>query len=345
MKHLDQHFLSTALTINDYANNSKPLRQLSKVHLATKNVDVRAQTEKCAGDATAINDDHLDIHISRKSRKKTTTEDENQQYASYHDDVWFAISRYVAAEDVRRFALINRQTADVCRSASFWAHLYRREYRPTDGMPERLRPECMMRLGGLRTCTIRALFYCNATLRNRLSAAAALSVSASGCTTSIFDLVRRECVGAWTVADEKTASWWHCYRLKRRLPVDSRMATSEALRKRNVFERMYRDIYQNPDESCTLLAVRMTAVRPLPQLFGQATFLAEVRHNLSGRGCAEYRMSMTFGTGCGGADVLAQVVYDPVAEMRVLDWWTPAYHEFVALGVAEAEAEALRTWE
>lgn len=152
--------------------------------------------------------------------------------------------------------------------------------------------------------------------------------------TSVFDLVRRECVGAWSIEAESSCSWWHCYRLKRRLPANTPMADSRAIQNRSNFLRKYRDIFQNADESCALLVVRIPTMRPLPKLFGQASYLNEVRHNLSGHGCAEYRLSVTFVRGSRDTqlDDLVEIVYNPVTEMRVLDWWMPEYHEFVRKG-------------
>lgn len=319
-------------------------------------------------EADAINDDHLDDlayeHLRRrryprsghKSIKNVDAKYETFKY--YHDDVWHAIARHIDATDVGRFASINRQTANITRTASFWTHLYRREYARASPaarkrLPERLRPACMVRLGGLRACTIRVLFYCNAVLAARLPTASRSSSMVVNETMghqqqkqedrSIFDLVRRECVGAWTIdAAPKNPSgaatspaalvdgWWHCYRLRSRLPVGPRQAAAEAVRKTRIFERIYRDIFQNADESCVILAVRTSSRRPLPLLLGQKSFVTELRHNLSGRGCAEYRLSLTFRD--GGDDVMAQVVYDPVLEVRVLEWWQPVYEEFIESG-------------
>lgn len=344
--------MCTALTIEDYANNKDPPRRLRKVHQPKKNLSTSRFAPHNADEAAAdaVDDDHdgeippASSSLPPKGQPESGAQIDEQppasdlQYASYNDDVWFAIGQHVAPADVGRFALINQQTANICRTATFWTRIYHRTYQAAAAtahaarMPERLQPDCMVRLGGLRTCAIRAFFYCDPVLRERLGRPSS---------TSVFDLVRRECVGAWSVeaaapATGSSGSWWHCYRLKRRLPADSLMAVSEALRRRPNFLRKYRDIFQNADESCALLAVRMPAMRPLPKLFGQVSHVAEVRHNLSGHGCAEYRLAVTFVRGGASAasqsDDLVEVVYNPVQEMRVLDWWMPDYHEFVRMG-------------
>lgn len=328
---------------------------MRKAHLPTKHVDAPTQTQRVDDDSNAIDDHHLDEEAAapkrrqRRSRRKDQPHDDidgNETQTYYNDDVWHAIARHIDATDVGRFAGINRQTADITRTATFWTHLYRREYARAstavrERLPERLRPACMVRLGGLRACTIRALFHCNAELAGRLPATSTMvkSTETRQESRSIFDLVRRECIGTWTLdaatkhstaavaAAAPSAGWWHCYRLRARLPVGSRMATAEAVRKSRIFERVYRDIYQNADESCVILAIRMGGQRPLPLLLGQASFVTEIRHNLSGRGCADYRLSLEFRD--AGGDVLAHVVYDPVLEVKVLDWWQPSYEEFV----------------
>lgn len=66
--------------------------------------------------------------------------------------------------------------------------------------------------------------------------------------------------------------------------------------------------------------------RPLPFLWGQRTFLSEVNYSLS-KGFSDYKLKLTFSDAT--KNTVASVVYDPIVQVIVLDWWTPAYHFYL----------------
>lgn len=67
--------------------------------------------------------------------------------------------------------------------------------------------------------------------------------------------------------------------------------------------------------------------RPLPSLWGQRTFLHSVNHALS-NDLRDYKVKLTF---CDATkNIVAIVEYDPIVEVRVLDWWTPSYHSYLS---------------
>lgn len=256
------------------------------------------------------------VKPSRRRKDKCDSNDDQHVYNEYHVDVWDAIARHIHPEDVSRFSRICQSTAYICRTVKFWKQLYHRVYCETPNLPVRLHPVCMVRRGGLRTCTIRSLFYMYPPLKQRL---------AKDEQQSITDLRRRECIATWLVRvkDKKH----YCFKLKEPLMVGSRMDRAERLRRENVFEKVNRDIFQNADEGCKLLVVKMSALRPLPELFGQESYLHDVKMSLS-TGCVKHKLTMEF-VG-SGRERLASIVYEPVDEVRVLDWWTPAYHSYEA---------------
>lgn len=84
----------------------------------------------------------------------------------YPLDIWFLISEYIRPEDVGRFAGICKLSYAVVCSAKFWFSMYRRyinmyklHHKTISHLPERLQPESMFRLYGLRTSVIRALYF------------------------------------------------------------------------------------------------------------------------------------------------------------------------------------------
>lgn len=272
--------------------------------------------------------EHTDIHdadlddkviVHQPAKKSTYNEpDDDHLYNQYPIDIWDAISKHIQPEDISSFSRICRSTASICRTAIFWKQLYHRFYNSESSadLPVRLQPACMVRIGGLRTCTIRSLFHLHSTLKERLAKDEQQSISG---------LRRRECIATWLVRVKDV--WHYCFKLKEPLAIGSRMERSERLRRQNVFEKVQRDIFQNPDEGCNLLVVKMSAMRPLPNLFGQQSYLQDVKMSLT-RGCVKHRLTMEFGG--TGREIVANVVYEPVDEVRVLDWWTPAYHSFEA---------------
>lgn len=117
------------------------------------------------------------IKVEPRQRKKTTSLTENIEDRPgkvYPLDIWYLISEYIRPEDVGCFAGICKLSYAVVCSAKFWFSMYRRyiniykrNHRSTACLPERLQPESMFRLYGLRTSVIRALFHLYTPLENR----------------------------------------------------------------------------------------------------------------------------------------------------------------------------------
>lgn len=194
-------------------------------------------------------DDDVDDKRRLKSKRKppripNENADPNHRYAVYPIDIWILISKHIQPEDVCRFALICRQTAAICASASFWSHLYNSNYRLVDNLPVRLQPECMVRFGGLRACVIRSLHYTYRPFVDKLKEAA---------TQDFHCVEKRECVGQWTfpIKDQ----WIFCYKLKQKLLANSRLSEADRIRRSAKLLAIHSDIYQNTEEGCKILVV------------------------------------------------------------------------------------------
>lgn len=115
--------------------------------------------------------------MESRQRRKTTSTSENVEDLRgkvYPLDIWYLISEYIRPEDVGRFAGICKLSYAVVCSPKFWfslyrryVHIYKRKHKSIACLPERLQPESMFRLYGLRTSVIRALFYLYSPLANR----------------------------------------------------------------------------------------------------------------------------------------------------------------------------------
>lgn len=236
----------TDVTINEFANNRSAVNRTKKSNIKTNEVTAKEVIDNTEIDAE---DDVADCKSRRRSRKpiKNIDDDDDHVYTVHHIDIWFLISEHILPEDVGRFSQICLDTAYVCQTAKFWNHLYKRHYKPEVNMPVRLQPECMVRVGGLRTCTIRSLFYGYPLFVDRLAAFEQ---------QDIFALVKRECVAAWVV--QVKDSWHFCFKLKQKIVPGTRIAESEKIRHLNKFHKIFKDIYQNTEESCKILVVSKT---------------------------------------------------------------------------------------
>lgn len=197
------------MTINDFANASVCK---SRVKKSSKVNDERSWDEKADDDFDDFdfveeeNEDGSKTFVMKRHRnrhrKNTDSETKEESGIEYPIDIWFLISEYIKPEDVGKFALICRASWSVTLSAKFWFGLYRRYYRGVSGLPERLQPESMVRLYGLRACVIRALHYFYTPFNESVL-----------CITRNFHehpsaLVKRICVTAWHERISKT-SWMY----------------------------------------------------------------------------------------------------------------------------------------
>ncbi|CAD1478244.1 unnamed protein product [Heterotrigona itama] len=243
---------------------------------------------------------------SNKSKKHTKGVD-------YPLDVWFIISEYIRPEAVGKFAQICRSSYHVVTTGKFWFHLYK-TYVP--GLPERLQPQCMVRLYGLRACVIRTLHYTYFSLNKKDDDVSYLRQDQP------HSLVKRQCCLMWH--KEGKLRWYFYFKLKE-LP----KANNKSLKlrtkingKKTDFLEMLEDVAVNSEEGCKILRVTCLKYSMLPPVIG--LILQSVSMTLM-PGFKDHRLQLGFGTSDVPNTLTNQVILNDVVSYQILDWWHPTY--------------------
>lgn len=293
---------SRDITIYDFANSTK---QNARARKSYSRVDV----EKCS-DEDAMDEDPA----TTTTPERQPTEEEPILYSDYHIDIWYSIADHIRPEDVGRFALICRKTAEVAQSAKFWQHLYRRYYdRDVTEVPRRLQPECMWRLRGLRACTIRALFYTHRPFIHRIAAAQF---------NDPHRVAGRRLMFSWCTKNK--AGWNYYFKLKARLIPGSRLAKSARMQQLKESLDYLQDPYMNAEEGCQILIITTDTAHLLPQYHEQLCVKTLSQTLASGMSMAKYKVRLQMANYCGR--IVDELVFVPVKQTRVLDWWNPEYY-------------------
>lgn len=245
--HSNLDTFSSDISVKDYADakKTKPNGRLRK------SVGNGIQLEAANGEYEPL-DDTMDLTTKKWRKKKTSADaavDDDHNYNDFPDEVWFMISEHIQPEDVTRFALICKQTYNITTTFEFWKNLYRRFYRKDVELPLRLQPICTNRPRGMRAYAIRSIFFTYPPFVDRLKLQSQ---------QDFHSLVKRRLVQFWfqRVNAEKLL---YFYKLKRKLPPESRPYESEQLQRRNNrSKKAIRDVYCNAEEGCTLLVVNLS---------------------------------------------------------------------------------------
>lgn len=215
-----------------------------------KGVGNGIKLEAADGEYVSLDDD-VDLTTKKFRKAKlsnvASAADDDHNYNIFPDEIWFMVSRHIQPEDVTRFALICKQTYNITTTFEFWKNLYRRFYRNEVELPLRLQPNCTSRPRGMRAYAIRSLFFTYPLFVDRLKLQSQ---------QDFHLLVKRRVVQFWfqRVNAEKLL---YFYKLKRKLPPESRPCESEQLQRRNNrSKKALRDVYCNADECCSLIVVR-----------------------------------------------------------------------------------------
>jgi len=241
---------------------------------------------------------------NKVQKKKLVEEDTGQRYPL---DVWFLISEYLYPEDIAVFACICKDALTVVSSMKFWLSIYKRYYKRDANLPMRLQPECMERPRSLRACVIRSLYYTYPLFVDRIRMASAFD-------DKTHLLVKRRCVLMWY---QKVKNLWN-FNFKFRTGA---MKFEQAERK-DLLE-LLDDIHANSEEGCQVLQVSCKHFIPTPIVMGM--ILASVNLNTSQK-MHHYRLRLTFdSTQYIKSTNGILVTLEPVANIRVLDWWHPQY--------------------
>ncbi|XP_043271807.1 transmembrane protein 183 [Venturia canescens] len=305
------------VTINDFANASSGLHGR-----LTKALTFRTDVADCEG-PHHTKDEILNVEeVSKvkdtKPRRKSKSKDlsEEDQGTDYPLDLWFLISEYIEPEAVGKFASICKSSYHVVRTAKFWFHIYKRYYRHDAILPARLRPDCMVRVEGLRACVIRALhlmyFSSGEKVGSRL-------ISQQD---EPHSLVNRKCCLMW---HKKGKTRWYFYfklkEVKKNRYTASRGESNwddEKSDSSNVSE----NVSANTEDGCRILRVSCLKYGMVPLVMGLT--LQTVKVTLS-PGFDHHRIQLNFGTSYIPKTPTQVILLTSVVDLKVLDWWHPCY--------------------
>lgn len=212
-------------------------------------------------DKVEENFDSIDKSVEIKKNEKDVNDNGTIQiHADYSIDIWYIISEHIKPEDVGRFALICRKTADICNTAKFWFHLYHKYYKKLDNLPIRLQPDCMVRHGGLRACVIRSLFYTYDPFILRITPTPKEKYNEIQTETQC--LIKKTCIAVWYL--QKMDYWQFCFKFINMHPRKrfyNKALLNDRKDKANVEEsttidiESFNDINKNTENHCTILIV------------------------------------------------------------------------------------------
>lgn len=312
------------VTLNDFANATVCSNRPKK---STNNV-VKQESEK-AWDEIAddknfdyvreMNEDGTYVIVLRKQSHEVKKSDEepvsNVQISnSYPLDIWYLISEHIRPQDVGRFAGICKASYAVVCSAKFWFSLYKRFYKYSPSLPRHLQRDHMVRLYGLRTSVIRALYFMYSPFANRLK-------SNGQCMRHPATLVKKQCLTAFYKQGFEPL---YCFKFKEYIP----SSLKRVPRKQNVID-VLEDVTANPDENCYILLFSSRHLIPIPCVEG--LILKSALLTMS-QGYCHHCLKLEFssemynysGRTSGGSDHTS-IVFDLVSGVKVVDWWDPQY--------------------
>lgn len=209
--------------------------------------------------------------MSAESVSKTTA-------ADFPIDVWHHIGKFVAPEDVGRFAKICRQTAFVTSTRPFWSNMYIKHVDQTSQyhrVPQELRREKVLaHRKGLRAKVIRALFYTHAPLQRCLQNRYALQAMQIPTDESPFDCLQKYQFSADlysnTIYEQRYAQAKRNFfcGIRKFIPIfyyyllkPNNVTESSKQQRRNTARKLRhihksQEIFYNPDESNMILFIK-----------------------------------------------------------------------------------------
>ncbi|XP_053670221.1 transmembrane protein 183 [Anopheles nili] len=310
------------LTIYDYANSSKctnrASKQISKITIA----EIVQESEPSSEDL-----EHAEE--GRAGKKCVIGDVARIVYNDYHIDVWFLVSQFIPPEDVCRFALICRKTAEVVQSGRFWTQLYRSCYDRSIDIPPRFQPENMMRLRGLRSTVIQSLYYIYPPFKNRLATASYRNP---------YRVVGRQLLSTWHKRTKHC--WTYYFRLKASFMPESRPVQSLKLQREKNSLQFMQDIYMNPEEGCQIMMIKSDFLKVIP-MYNEMLFVKNLTQTLS-QSMIRYKVRLELGNYCGKR--INELVFDPVHSVIVLDWWDPEYYKELGSTTQEENLSSEREW-
>uniref|UniRef100_A0A182XFK1 F-box domain-containing protein n=1 Tax=Anopheles quadriannulatus TaxID=34691 RepID=A0A182XFK1_ANOQN len=308
-------------TIYDYANSPKCSNRASKVSSKISLAEIELEAEPLGEEA--------EQNIGAGGKGPATDAPPVVTYNDYHIDLWFLVSEFIRPEDVCRFALICRKTAEVVQSGRFWTQLYRSYYDRSIELPARFQPDSMVRLRGLRSAVVRSLYYLYPPFVARLT---------MGTNRHQYRVVGRQLLTSWHKRTK--GCWTYCFRLKAPFKPGSRPARSAQLQREKNSLAFMQDIYMNPEEGCQILMITTDFLKVIP-MYNETLFVKNIVQTLS-QSMMRYKIVLQLGNYCGKR--ITDLVFDPVCNVSVLDWWTPQYYNEIGSPAEDESALADTEW-
>ncbi|XP_055372096.1 transmembrane protein 183 [Condylostylus longicornis] len=322
------------VTIKDFADKATQGGRTKKVLNKSQQVTTILIQDILSMDINDDDDDDVErkkCGIKRK-RKNKEMMDSNHIYNDYHIDIWFLISEHIKPEDTGRFALICKKTEAVVCSARYWSNLYKRYYNSRIVLPERLKPDRMDRVGGLRARVICSLFYTCPTFSLRLSKPDRYNLNR---------LEKLQCIEMW-YRTVKEGTWMFCYRFSNRINVrkpillknyssddDGDDDDNDVLDRLENFLAEHNNIFENRYEGQHLLIITSDRFIPFPEIRiegGESKItLGMIRQPLS-KDLRHTGLEMCF------VDYkktpVARSYYEKILDYRTINWWDPEFWIF-----------------
>ncbi|KAL8572794.1 hypothetical protein ACOMHN_024970 [Nucella lapillus] len=242
---------------------------------------------------------------------------EGKQGMVYPVDLWYLLANHIAPEAVLKFSFLCKDAYETTRKCSFWRSLYKRYYTKEKELPTDLKTHAMERNHGLRARCIRALFFLDPPLAQRVQLKGPFE-------TDPHSLVGYRCLLVWHQPWQ--GKWHFCFKLQRpslRPPTTNmRPAYLEDVR------NGYNNLFYNPEEGCCVLQVTSTHFASTsPHVMGQ--LLSAVHMTLS-HNFHHQRLRLSFDSRrvretSASAGHALECVLDPAVAVRIFHWWDPNY--------------------
>ncbi|XP_008544349.1 transmembrane protein 183A [Microplitis demolitor] len=308
------------------ARSNKKLRNKAKL---LKNID----DFKVVADKTTkkeyINSSGIVDKLEKCNIKEQITLETGIEYPL---DLWFLLSEYIKPEDIGKFASICKSSNYVTRTGKFWFHLYKRYYKPLPHLPERLRPECMVLLRGLRACVIRTLHLTYFSSLDRVNKNPYLEQEEP------HSLVKRRCCLMWHKKGE--SHWYFFFKLKKIVNSHNNAKKENvSINSNDEFNvhSMLEEVSINTENNCRVLRVTCINYGMIPLVNG--LILQSVKMDLS-PGFKHHRLHLNFSSNCSSKIPTHVVILSGVVDCKVLDWWHPCYpHHDRAIDVSLPSVE------
>lgn len=335
-----------SITLRQSANAVKPVvssrqtKALPAKHGAIKNQDNQDIIFQGTEEVLDHWSDQSSPSMSRRQRQKQsslTPSDNSNNYAIIPYDFWAILSDYIHPENIGAFAGICKDTYDIVNRVHFWKKLYIDFYKPIPGIPERLRPDCMVRSHQLRRNVIRSLFYTYQPFADRLVCPQKLE------NENPHVLKDHIFVASWQL-QIKPGRWVKALKFKKKtrktLFQHFQMQEDKETKKKvpdcfdeenfEVGLNELDNIHDNPDDGCKLMIVYSQAFAHIsPLISGQK--VVDVCLTMCGEGFRFHKLLLGFAPShvySRNCDSVNFLVLSDINHFKIVDWFHPSFTRY-----------------